>query len=212
MDKQAILWSDDDFVVAQKPIGVDVEGEWSQPYWVVHRLDKPVSGVILLAKSPRAAEAGRALFAGREVEKVYWAITVAPLTFDRGELRHWLSHQHQGNRTVASNEAGPGRQEAWLTYQRLVSGDRYFLYQIILGTGRTHQIRAQLAAMGTPVKGDLKYGAPRSNKGGGISLLARSLRFTHPFTGEPLSFEVPPPENDALWTALTGLLPRPGSV
>lgn len=197
------LWADDDFRAVVKPIGVDVEKAFGPQGWVIHRLDTPVSGVLLLAKTPRGAEAGRALFADRSVEKVYWALTGAPLAFDSGELRHWLVHGQAGNKTRAFNQPGPGRQEATLTYRRLARGDRYFLWEVVLGTGRTHQIRAQFAAAGAPVKGDLKYGAPRSNPGGGISLLARSLAFVHPFTGESLRLVAPPPEGDNLWNALT---------
>jgi len=200
------LWSDDDFRAVVKPIGMDVEKEFGTQGWVIHRIDTPVSGVLLLGKTPRAAEAGRALFAGREVEKVYWVITGQPLTFDKGELRHWLNHSQQGNKTTAFREPGPGRQEAVLTYRRLATGDRYFLYEVVLGTGRTHQIRAQFALAGAPVKGDLKYGAPRSNPGGGISLLARSLKFTHPFTGAPVALQAEPPAGDKLWAALEALI------
>jgi 23S rRNA pseudouridine1911/1915/1917 synthase len=196
------LWCDDDFRAVVKPIGMDVEKEFGEAGWVIHRIDTPVSGVLLVAKTPRGAEAGRALFAGRSVEKVYWVITGTPLTFDKGEMRHWLSHAQQGNKTRAYNDPGPGRQEATLTYRRLARGDRYFLYEVVLGTGRTHQIRAQFAAAGSPVKGDLKYGAPRSNPGGGISLLARSLTFNHPFTDKIVSLVADPPAGDTLWKAL----------
>jgi 23S rRNA pseudouridine1911/1915/1917 synthase len=198
------LWSDADFRAVVKPIGVDVEKEFAEG--VIHRIDVPVSGVLLVAKTPRAVEAGRQLFAGREVEKRYWVIPSRELAAPEGELRHWLEHTQQGNKTKAFREPGPNRQEAWLTYRLLARGDRYPLYEVILGTGRTHQIRAQFAAAGTPVKGDLKYGSPRSNPGGGISLLARSLKFTHPFTGEPVILTADPPDGDNLWKALAGLI------
>lgn len=196
------LWSDEDFRAVVKPIGIDVEKEFGAQGGVIHRLDTPVSGVLLLAKTPRATEAGRALFSGRAVEKVYWVITGTPLTFDKGELKHWLSHTQEGNKSKVFRDPGPGRQEATLTYRRLATGDRYFLYEVILGTGRTHQIRAQLAFAGAAVKGDLKYGFARSNPGGGISLLARSLTFNHPFTNKIVHLQADPPEGDKLWAAL----------
>ena len=199
------LWCDEDFRAVVKPIGMDVEKEFGAAGGLIHRLDTPVSGVLLLAKNPAATDAGRLLFSGREVEKVYWAVTGVPMTFDKGELKHWLEHAQKGNKSRVFKEPGPGRQEATLGYRLLATGDRYFLYEIILGTGRTHQIRAQLAAAGCPVKGDLKYGFARSNPGGGISLLARSLSFTHPFTGQPVRLVADPPAGDKLWDALAEL-------
>jgi len=200
------LWQDEDFRAIVKPIGVDVEKEFGSSGWVIHRIDTPVSGVLLLAKSSRGAEAGRQLFAGREVEKVYWAVTGNSLPFDHGELRHWLDHAQKGNKSRVFRDPGAGRQEATLTYRRLAAGDRYLLYEVTLGTGRTHQIRAQLAEAGAPVRGDLKYGFARSNPGGGISLLARSLKFSHPFTGAEVNLVADPPEGDRLWAALAEMV------
>lgn len=203
------LWEDEDFRAVVKPIGVDVEKTFGAAGGVIHRIDTPVSGVLLLAKNPAATDAGRLLFSDRAVEKLYWVITGNPLPFDRGEMRHWLSHAQEGNKSRAYREPGPGRQEATLAYRRLARGDRYFLWEVSLGTGRTHQIRAQFAASGAPVKGDLKYGFARSNPGGGISLLARSLVFTHPFTGEAIRLVAEPPVGDNLWKALVAMAPPP---
>lgn len=200
------LWQDDDFRAVVKPIGMDVEKEFGPGGWVIHRIDTPVSGVLLLAKTRRAAEAGRMLFADRSVEKVYWAITGNALPFDHGALVHWLDHAQKGNKSRVFREPGPGRQEATLAYRRLATGDRFLMYEITLGTGRTHQIRAQLAEAGAPVRGDLKYGFARSNPGGGISLLARSLRFVHPFAGADVFLKAEPPEGDKLWAALAAMV------
>jgi hypothetical protein len=144
------LWSDADFRAVIKPIGVDVELTFAGQ--VIHRLDTPVSGVLLLGKTSRALEAGSALFANRGVHKVYWALVAKPLPSGSGRLRHWLEHRQKGNKTFAHKQAAKGRLDSWLDYQLLAQGDRYTLYEIVLGTGRTHQIRAQLAAAGSPVK------------------------------------------------------------
>jgi 23S rRNA pseudouridine1911/1915/1917 synthase len=206
------LWQDDDFRAVVKPIGMDVEKEFAGKEWILHRIDTPVSGVLLLARTRRGAEAGRVLFSGRAVQKVYWAITGGALPAETGELTHWLDHAQKGNKSRAHREPGPGRLEATLSFRKLAAGDRYLLWEILLGTGRTHQIRAQLAAEGAPVKGDLKYGFARSNPGGGISLLARSLSFAHPFTGEKVNLVAQPPEGDRLWAALVALVPPTGPV
>lgn len=199
------LFEDSWFHILDKAIGEDSESVFLAPTRPVHRLDKPVSGVLWGAKSAQAQAAAQELFLSGAVEKVYWAVTGGPLPFDQGEMKHWLTHTQEGNKSKAFREPGPGRLEASLKYRRLAVGDRYFLWEVILGTGRTHQIRAQFAAAGAPVKGDLKYGAPRSNPGGGISLLARSLAFSHPFTQQELRLVAEPPAGDKLWVALVGL-------
>jgi len=177
----------------------------------VHRLDVPVSGCVLFARSPRCAAFLSRAFAEGRVEKRYWAVVEAPLPEaaslpEAGELVHWLARR--GNKSVAYSAPGPGRQEARLRYR--VGGwgrnKKYLFLEIELLTGRHHQIRAQLAARGLCVKGDLKYGARRSERGGGIRLHARALTFPTP-EGPAAHVVAPPPAPDALWDACAAVFP-----
>jgi 23S rRNA pseudouridine1911/1915/1917 synthase len=183
-----------------------------------HRLDVPVSGCVLFARNPRALAFLGACFRNPgQVEKLYWGITEprrgtgragvfppGPVPAEQpgyAELVHWLA-AGRGNRSIAYNEDGPGRKKSVLRYRVLGRGDRYLFLEILLITGRRHQIRAQLSQTGLPVKGDLKYGARRSEKAGGIRLHCRSLAFPSPAgDGRIIRAEAPPPVIDNLWRA-----------
>ena len=168
---------------------------------VPHRLDRPVSGVTIFAKTSKALERMNELFRNGDVEKIYWAITANRPDPPEGELMHYLVRNEKQNRSRAHSKQVPGSKEARLRYRLLASGDRYYLIEVQLLTGRHHQIRAQLSAIGSPIKGDLKYGAPRSNRDGGISLHARSIRFIHPVKKEEI-FVVAPMPDDKIFSYL----------
>ena len=177
----------------------------------VHRLDMPVSGCLLLAKTPQAAALLNAAFAAGQIEKRYWAIIEKPAHGalpESGELVHWVGFDSAKNKSFAYNEAGnPRRKKAVLRYTIAGAGTHYLFLEIDLVTGRHHQIRAQLAALGLRIKGDLKYGARRSEKSGGIRLHAYSLGFPNPLhPGERLEVKALPPVMDALWEAFAQAL------
>ena len=169
---------------------------------VVHRLDRPVSGVVLFAKTSKALPRLNKMFAEHDkVSKTYWAIVQNRPQASKGTLTHWLTRQEKNNTARAYDREVPGAKKAVLDYELIASGDRYHLLEIHLHTGRHHQIRCQLAKMGCPIKGDLKYGAPRSNPDGSISLDARNLTLEHPVSHERISVTAPVPD-DRLWLAL----------
>lgn len=152
---------------------------------VVHRLDRPVSGVVLFAKTSKALTRMNALFADKEkITKKYWAIVERPPVKAEGNVTHWLRRNEAQNKSYVSTPNAKGAKESSLWYRTLYVGDNYTLLEVTLLTGRHHQIRAQLSAIGCPIKGDLKYGAKRSNAGGSISLHARELSFEHPVSHE----------------------------
>ncbi len=169
---------------------------------VVHRLDRPVSGVVLFAKTSKALPRLNKMFAEHDkVSKTYWAIVQNRPQASKGTLTHWLTRQEKNNTARAYDREVPGAKKAVLDYELIASGDRYHLLEIHLHTGRHHQIRCQLAKMRCPIKGDLKYGAPRSNPDGSISLHARNLTLEHPVSHEKISVTAPVPD-DRLWLAL----------
>ena len=165
---------------------------------VVHRIDRPVSGVVLFAKTGKALERFNDLFRAKELQKKYWAITTKRPEPESAQLKHYLLRNEKQNKTYTFPSPKPGAKEALLNYRYFGSSDRYHFVEVELLTGRHHQIRAQLAAIGCPIKGDLKYGAPRSNLYAGISLHARSLSFIHPVKKIPIEIVAPAPE-DVLW-------------
>lgn len=175
---------------------------------VVHRIDRPVGGAVLLAKTSKALVRLNEQLKQRQFQKTYWAI-VENKPADgsiEGELRHYIVRNGKTNRSMAYDTLNTvpinlqsEAKEAILRYKLLASGDRYHLLEIELLTGRHHQIRCQLSKIGCPIKGDLKYGASRSNKDGGISLWARRLTFEHPVTHETITVDAPTPAEDKLW-------------
>ncbi|GHT28964.1 RNA pseudouridine synthase [Bacteroidia bacterium] len=169
---------------------------------VAHRLDRPVSGVVLFAKTSKALSRLNDMFRLGEVKKTYWAIVKNAPPKEEDELIHWLSRNEQQNKSYAYTEERPHTQKAILLYKLIAKSDNYYLLEIDLKTGRHHQIRCQLAKTGCPIKGDLKYGFDRSNPDAGISLHAHSASFIHPVSKQPLTITAPPP-NDNLWKSLT---------
>ena len=183
---------------------------------VVHRLDRPVSGLVIFARTSKALSRLNKMFAEGEVHKTYWAIVKRGERSEvrgeklevRGErndewhtLEHWIVRNEKQNKSYAYDTEKPNAKKAILKYRPIGHSDNYTLLEVRLLTGRHHQIRCQLAAMGCPIKGDLKYGAPRSNPDGSISLMARRVEFIHPVSKEPIIVEAPVP-NDTLWQAI----------
>lgn len=167
---------------------------------LVHRLDRPTTGIIVFARTSKALERMNALFASRDTRKTYWAVVNEPPAQPEGRLVHYMQRNPKQNKSYAHPADAPGRKKAALRYRLLKKLDHYYLLEIELETGRHHQIRAQLAAIGSTIKGDLKYGAPRSNPDGGIHLHARSLEFIHPVRKEPVHIVADPP-GDPVWDA-----------
>jgi len=165
---------------------------------VVHRIDRPTSGLVIFARTSKALTRLNRMFKDRQIKKTYWAIVKNPPVPPAGTLVHYLIKNPKKNITTAYEKQVAGAKRAVLHYKTLASSDTYHLLEINLETGRPHQIRTQLAKIGSPVKGDLKYGFARSNRGGGISLLAREIEFVHPVKKEPLRLTAPYPEDD-IW-------------
>jgi 23S rRNA pseudouridine1911/1915/1917 synthase len=168
---------------------------------LTHRLDRPVSGVVIFAKTSKALERINNMLKNHEIKKTYWAIVKNTPKQASGTLVNYLVRNEKQNKSYAYNTEKPNSKRAELNYQIIGQSDRYTLLEVNLITGRHHQIRCQLAAMGCPIKGDLKYGFDRSNPDGSISLHARSVEFTHPVSKELIHVEAPTPV-DNLWKAL----------
>jgi 23S rRNA pseudouridine1911/1915/1917 synthase len=169
---------------------------------VVHRLDRPVSGIVVFAKTSKALPRLNEMFKNKEVKKTYWAIVKNTPKEETATLRHFLVRNEKQNKSYAYDTEKPNSKEAVLSYKLIARSDNYCLLEIDLQTGRHHQIRCQLAKMGSPVKGDLKYGAQRSNPDGGISLHARKIAFIHPVSKLPIEI-IAPVLDDNLWKAFT---------
>ena len=168
---------------------------------VVHRLDRPVSGLVVFARTSKALTRLNKMFAEGKVHKTYWAIVKNPPQANEGTLEHWLVRNEKQNKSYAYNQEKPNAKKAILKYKVIGHSDNYTLLEVQLMTGRHHQIRCQLAAMGCPIKGDLKYGAPRSNPDGSISLMSRRVEFIHPVSKETIIAEAPITK-DPLWQGM----------
>ncbi|WP_127141728.1 RluA family pseudouridine synthase [Flagellimonas marinaquae] len=217
-----VLFEDNHLIVVNKRVGDIVQGDktgddplsevvkqylkdkYNKPgnvyLGVVHRLDRPTSGIVLFAKTSKALPRLNKMFAEGDTKKMYWAVVKNPPPKESDTLTHWLVRNPKQNKSYAHNNEVPNSKKAVLDYKLIKKLDSYYLLEIDLKTGRHHQIRAQLAAIGCFIKGDLKYGADRSNKDGGIHLHARSLVILHPVQKEPIAFVAPPPE-DPVWKA-----------
>ena len=173
---------------------------------VTHRLDRPTSGVVLFARTSKALTRLNAMFQSHEqIQKTYWAIVQGCPKQAEGRLENWLIRNEEQNKSYIAKPNANNAKKAILCYRTLVRGENYTLLEVNLETGRHHQIRCQLAAIGCPIKGDLKYGAKRSNPDGGISLHARQIAFIHPVSKQPLCITAPVP-NDSLWQQFAALV------
>jgi len=168
---------------------------------VTHRLDRPVSGIVIFAKTSKALTRFNEMFRNGDIRKTYWAVVKTPPAEPEADLVHWLVRNEKQNKSYAYSEERPDSKRAELHYKTIAHSDNYTLLEVNLKTGRHHQIRCQLAAIGCPIKGDLKYGAQRSNPDGSISLHARSAEFIHPISKKHICIVADVPD-DNLWKAL----------
>lgn len=165
---------------------------------VVHRIDRPVSGVVIFAKTSKALVRMNELFREKKIKKTYWAVVKNKPPEESGTLIHYLKKDEAKNKSKAYDHEVPGSLRSWLDYKVIGKSDNYYLLEVSPETGRHHQIRVQLAAIGCQIKGDLKYGYARSNADGSIHLHARKINFIHPVRKEGISLIAPVP-NDVVW-------------
>lgn len=163
---------------------------------VIHRIDRPVSGAVLFARTDKALSRMNKLIHDRQIKKTYLAIVKNKPPKDQDRIMHYLVKNEEKNRSFPVKQDAPGALVAELTYKLIAASDTYYLLEIDLHTGRHHQIRVQLSAIGCPIKGDLKYGFPRSNPDASICLHAHTIEFEHPVTHENIKIEAPLPTSD----------------
>lgn len=173
---------------------------------LTHRLDRPTTGLVIFAKTSKALSRMNEKFKKREIEKIYWAVVpkIPAEIPNVATLTHYLSKNQKTNKVTVFSRPTAQAQEAILHYKLLDQLDNYDILEIILETGRSHQIRAQLSKIGLSIKGDLKYGAPRSNKDASIHLHARQVIFEHPVSKETINIVAPTPKHDAIWQTIEG--------
>ena len=169
---------------------------------LTHRLDRPVTGIVILTKTSKALTRMNEMFRNGEIKKTYWAIVKNCPPEQEATLTHWLVRNEKQNKSYAYDSEKTNSKKAILSYRIISRSEKYYLLEVDLKTGRHHQIRCQLAKIGCPIKGDLKYGAERSNPDGGISLHARSAAFIHPVSKLAIEIMADIPEEDNLWKAL----------
>lgn len=220
-----VVYEDNQLIIVNKAVGEIVQGDktgdsplsdtvkqWIKEKYakpgnvflgVAHRLDRPVAGLVVFAKTSKALSRLNNMFRDGEVQKVYRAIVRQRPPQEADTLVHYIRRNEKLNKSFASLHEVPNSKKASLSYRLIASSDTYHLLEIALHTGRHHQIRCQLAAIGCPIKGDLKYGFGRSNPDGGISLVAHRIRFTHPVSGQLIDITAPLPKGDKLWPILT---------
>ncbi|WP_462280514.1 RluA family pseudouridine synthase [Salinivirga cyanobacteriivorans] len=219
--KLDILYEDNHLIAVNKPVGMLVQGDesgdkslldevaeylkkkYNKPGNVftglVHRIDRPVSGVVLIARTSKALARMNELLRNRDIKREYWALVKDKPEKLKDTLKHYLRKDESKNKSFASFKQKKGSKLAVLDYEVAGRSSNYYLIKVNLRTGRHHQIRCQLAKIKTPIRGDLKYGFPRSNKGGGINLHAKKLEFVHPVKQEKIIIEAPLPLDDNLW-------------
>lgn len=222
-----VLYEDNHIIVINKRVGDIVQGDktndkplsdvvkeyikdkYDKPgavfLGVVHRLDRPTSGIVLFAKTSKALTRLNELFKNRETQKTYWAVVKNKPEKAETTLTHYLKRTEKNNTSKAHLKEVPESKLSSLSYKTIAQLDNYTVLEVDLHTGRHHQIRAQLSAIGSPIKGDLKYGFDRSNSNGGIHLHARKLKLIHPVTKESLEIVASPP-SDPIWNSISGNL------
>jgi 23S rRNA pseudouridine1911/1915/1917 synthase len=163
-----------------------------------HRIDRPTSGIVILSKTSKSLSRISKLFKEKKIEKKYWAVVKNEIKNREGKLIHYLKKNQKKNKSFVLNEKKNNHLKAELEYRLIKKMENYFLYEIKLITGRHHQIRAQLSYIGSPIKGDIKYGFKRTNKDGSINLHSREINFVHPIKKNKIHIIAPTPEND-LW-------------
>lgn len=215
-----VLYEDNHLIAVNKPAGIPVQPDqsgdlsledvvkqyikdkYAKPgevfLGVVHRIDRPVGGVVLMAKTSKALSRLNEMFRGNDVKKTYWALVKDRPAEPQGTLEHYIWRDTKKNISRATDKEVKDSKKAILSYRIVASSDNYHLLEIDLKTGRHHQIRCQLAKIGCPIKGDLKYGSPRSNPDASISLLSRRMVFAHPVTKVVVDIAAPVPD-DVLW-------------
>lgn len=215
-----VLYEDNHLLIVNKPAGVlvqpDKKGDraleeilkdyikqkYNKPgevfLGVCHRIDRPVSGVVVFARTSKALTRMNELFKGRDVHKTYWAVVENQPKETEGTLINWMKKDEQKNLSRAYDKEVPGSSRCELHYRLLGASDKYFLLEVNPVTGRHHQIRVQLSKIGCSIKGDIKYGAKRTNKDGSIHLHARKIEFIHPVKNEPLTITAPVPDK-VIW-------------